>query len=123
MASKRNATYANLHRDNIKFVNRKLTADELRKFDGLNADDPEKLSVGFVSMMHAGYKLSVTFYAEGKVYNSLWLPPKEGGENEGMALSSKSPDWYRAALMGVYKHVFVCNGDWSALTEDESNEG
>ena len=122
MAKNVGKTYPKSSNWNLKFLNQKLTHLEKESFEDWFADTA-KCDIVFTKALHEGYKVSVQWQADNEVFNALLYPPKDGGINDGMAISSKSNNWYKAAAMSVYKHAVLAKGDWNSFYSEDDQEG
>lgn len=122
MAKNHAKTYPKVGQTPLTYVNKKLTATEVVKFDAWLSDD-RKAEEFINKAFYEGYKQSTGWWDEKEVFNVLMIAPQEGSVNSGKALSSKSPNWFRAMAMNVYKHFVISGGDWSNLEEGETSEG
>lgn len=122
MAKNQQKTYPPKWDTQLIFVNRKLTAPQLKAFEAWFSNE-EDVSVAIDKVFHAGYKPSVSWLVEKDIYNVGLLAPKEGDVNSGMMLSSKSTNWFKALCMCIYKHEVVTRGVWKELVSPEDEEG
>lgn len=122
MAKNHTKTYPNPKNNSLQYINQKLTAAELKQFEVWVKDD-QSVYEAINKMFHEGYKASVGWWSDNDVFNILIIAPNEGSINSGKALSSKSPNWFRAVAMGAYKHFIISKGDWSYFEQEDSSEG
>ena len=122
MAKNVSKNYPNKANWNLRFLNQKLTQREKEVFEEWFADR-EKCDLAVIKAMHDGYKISVQWQSDNEIFNALLYPPKDGSANDGMAISSKSADWYKASAMLVFKHAILTRGDWGKFYSEGEEEG
>lgn len=122
MAKHANKAYPRPMYDPLKFINNKLSAQDLKKFEAWLGDD-DVVYRSITQMLHEGYQPKIAHWAEKEVFNVMLLAPKEGSINSGKALSSKSADWFKALAMCAYKHLIISGGDWTVFEDEETVEG
>lgn len=121
MASKHNSKPATRPGNgNISFINTKLTSEELKKFDAWLTRQGD-VDQAVAEALHDGYKFTFMQMSGENVFLANMYPGKETVMNLGLSLGSRSPNYWRAVLMCVYKHTFLCDdNDWSQLQGDNS---
>lgn len=122
MAKNHAKTYPKPAYEPLTYINNKLSAADIKKFDAWLEDEP-KVYETITKVFYEGYQAKVAHWGEKEVFNILLIAPKEGDINSGKAISSKSPNWFRALAMCAYKHTFLAKGDWSVFEEEETLEG
>lgn len=91
----------------MEFVNFKLRQDESVEFNTWTAKLGEHGLDEIAGMMAEGYKLSIKWDSENVCFIASWTSSADMAVNTNMCMTSRSNDWYEAALMGVYKHKFI----------------
>lgn len=121
MASKHNGKAASRPGlNNMQFINTKLTVDEIKKFDAWLTRQAD-VDQAIAEALHDGYKFTFMQMSGEDVFLANMYPGKETVMNQGLSLGSRSPNYWRAMLMCVYKHTFLCDdNDWSQLLGDTS---
>jgi hypothetical protein len=114
--------YPKVFDGSLRFLNQKLTADEKDVFE-LWFADPAKCDGAVTEALHTGYKLTIQHQRDTDAFNGLLFPPRDGGINDGLCISSKSANWYKAVAMCVFKHTVLAKGNWAEHYAEGDNEG
>lgn len=93
-----------------EFVNRELTEAES---PGLYAwrEDTQNVFDRLEELLEEGYKVSLK-YDDYSSSPCAFLFPPAGGENDGLILTGRGGDPYRALCECLYKHLELFQGVW-----------
>ncbi len=92
------------------FFNYHLNADEKKQFNGWLEQQGEDWPLILGTFMASGYKLSVNFLAEDRI----WLASSTCNDpelpNHKRVMTSRHPDWVVAAMINAFKHQVIFQG-------------
>lgn len=102
------------------FVNYKLSNQEKAEFVKFAGQGDEKTQHAFVEAMGKGNKFSVSLNDEKGFYLVAMTCRDEGSVNYDFCITSRSPDWWEAVLMCVFKaHKLGYDQSWADMSDSD----
>lgn len=90
-----------------------INTAEKKKFEAWFHEQSASFFKHVDDMISEGYKLSISPDFENQCIIATWSWTKNAAMNANTSLVSRSEDMTEAILLGVYKHVVLCNGgEW-----------
>jgi hypothetical protein len=99
------------------FKNVNLTSAEKEEFLAWDMHDDD-LWLVFAETVMEGHKLSLTFNKDSSSFVAAFTGLSDSA-NEGYTMSAYAKDWYTALRLLLFKHVQICQGDWSSAADRE----
>lgn len=85
------------------FVNFKLSVQDKEAFAKWSARNIEVVQAEFTQAMGRGCKMSISENAEQGFYLASMTMRDEGSINYDFCITSRSPDWWEALIMNIFK--------------------
>lgn len=103
------------------FVNFKLSGKDKNDFTEYMQKEAEEIHLDIAEAMSSGVKLSLSENRENGFYLAAATMRDEGNINFDRCITSRSPDWWEALVMCVFKCKLLGYAeDWADMTGDDS---
>jgi len=105
----------------IEFVDLRLDAVQKEEFVQWKKALGEDSYSAITDLVGTGHKLSLTWDDNGNCFIASFTCRDERNVNTGKCITSRSDDWYEAALLGVFKATVIFkNGAWLGATRKDN---
>lgn len=89
-----------------------LSTEDKERYAAWDVHDDD-LWVLLADVVNSGYKLSLSFNEKNQTYIAAFTCKDNASPNNGFTISAFAQTWYNALRVLLFKHVVICDYNWT----------